>query len=289
MGAPDGLARCSLLLLLVARMNGRTSNRSAAALVSERNLVRVSGVELEIERRGRGRPLLVLYGEEALELDAAVLAELARGHELIIPSPPGFGRSERPDWIETPDDIGYIYLDLMERLDVGKVPAIGFSFGGWLALEMATKDDSFFSKLVLVDPYGVKVGGPMDRDIEDVWNIHPERVAKLKWFDGEKGKRDFTAMPERELAIIARNNESFARFCWDPCMHNPKLARRLHRVRVPTLFVWGANDGIVSPDYGKAYSRMIAGAEFSVIGKAGHYPHLEQPDEFMRLVRGFLA
>ncbi len=288
MGAPDRLARCSMLLLLVARMNGRTSNRSAAALVSERNLVRVSGVELEIERRGRGRPLLVLYGEEALELDAAVLAELARDHELIIPSPPGFGRSERPDWIETPDDIGYIYLDLMERLNVGEVPAIGFSFGGWLALEMATKHDGCFSKLVLVDPYGVKIGGPMDRDIEDVWNIHPERVAKLKWFDGEKGKRDFTAMPEGELAIIARNNESFARFCWDPCMHNPKLARRLHRVRVPTLFVWGANDGIVSPDYGRAYSRMIAGAEFSIIGKAGHYPHLEQPDEFMRLVRGFL-
>jgi pimeloyl-ACP methyl ester carboxylesterase len=288
MGAPDRLARCSMLLLLMPRMNGPTSNRSAAALVSERNLVRVSGVELEIERRGRGRPLLVLYGEEALELDAPVLAELARDHELIIPSPPGFGRSERPDWIESPDDIGYIYLDLMERLDVGKVPAIGFSFGGWLALEMATKDDSFFSKLVLVDPYGVKIGGPLDRDIEDVWNIHPEKVAQLKWFDREKGRRDFTAMPERELAVIARNNESFARFCWDPCMHNPKLARLLHRVRLPTLFVWGANDGIVSLDYGKAYSRMIPGAEFSVIGKAGHYPHLEQPDEFTRLVRGFL-
>ncbi|MFL6821335.1 MAG: alpha/beta fold hydrolase, partial [Xanthobacteraceae bacterium] len=80
-------------------MNGSTSYRPA--LVSERNssLVRVSGVELEVERRGHGRPLLVLYGEEALELEAPVLAELAREHELIIPSPPGFGRSERPDWI----------------------------------------------------------------------------------------------------------------------------------------------------------------------------------------------
>src|SRR5262245_10283445 len=114
-----------MLLLLVARMS--TSNRPA--LVSGRNssLVPVSGLELEIERRGRGRPLLVLYGEEALELDAAVLAELAREHELIIPSPPGFGSSERPDWIESPDDISYIYLDLMERLNVGKLPAIGFS------------------------------------------------------------------------------------------------------------------------------------------------------------------
>jgi len=280
-----------MLLLLVARMNERTSTRPPATLVSKRNssLLRVSGVELEVERRGRGRPLLVLYGEDALELDAPVTAELARDHELIIPSPPGFGRSERPDWIESPDDISYIYLDLMERLNIEKLPAIGFSFGGWLALEMATKDDGLFSKLVLVDPYGVKIGGPMDRDIEDVWNIHPDKVAALKWFDADKGKRDFTAMPESELTVIARNNESFARFCWDPCLHNPKLARRLHRVRLPTLFVWGENDGIVTPNYGKAYSRMIPGAEFSVIAKAGHYPHLEQPDEFMRLVRGFLG
>src|SRR5262245_63701600 len=102
-------------------MNGGSSNRPA--LVSERSssLVRVSGLELEIERRGRGRPLLVLYGEEALELDALVLAELARDHELIMPSPPGFGRSERPDWIESLDDISYIYLDLVERLNVGKL------------------------------------------------------------------------------------------------------------------------------------------------------------------------
>jgi pimeloyl-ACP methyl ester carboxylesterase len=280
-----------MLLLLVARMNERTSTRPPATLVSKRNssLLRVSEVELEVERRGRGRPLLVLYGEDALELDAPVTAELARDHELIIPSPPGFGRSERPDWIESPDDISYIYLDLLERLNIEKLPAIGFSFGGWLALEMATKDDGLFSKLVLVDPYGVKIGGPMDRDIEDVWNIHPDKVAALKWFDADKGKRDFTAMPESELTVIARNNESFARFCWDPCLHNPKLARRLHRVRLPTLFVWGENDGIVTPNYGKAYSRMIPGAEFSVIAKAGHYPHLEQPDEFMRLVRGFLG
>jgi pimeloyl-ACP methyl ester carboxylesterase len=280
-----------MLLLLVARMNERTSTRPPATLVSKRNssLLRVSGVEVEVERRGRGRPLLVLYGEDALELDASVTAELARDHELIIPSPPGFGRSERPDWIESPDDISYIYLDLMERLNIEKMPAIGFSFGGWLALEMATKDDGLFSKLVLVDPYGVKIGGPMDRDIEDVWNIHPEKVAALKWFDADKGKRDFTAMPESELTVIARNNESFARFCWDPYLHNPKLARRLHRVRLPTLFVWGENDGIVTPDYGKAYSRMIPGAEISAIAKAGHYPHLEQPDAFMRLVGGFLG
>lgn len=251
--------------------------------------MKVSGLELEVERRGRGQPLLVLYGEEALELEAPVLTELAKDYELIIPSPPGFGASERPDWIESPDDIAYIYLDLIESLGLREVPAIGFSFGGWLALEMATKDDSFCSKLVLADPYGVKIGGPADRDIQDPWNVHPRKAAELKWFDPEKGKRDFGAMPERELTVVARNNESFARFCWDPCLHNPKLKRRLHRVRVPTLFVWGEHDGIVTPDYGKAFSRMIPQAKFAIVKQAGHYPHLEQPNEFLTLVQGFLV
>jgi pimeloyl-ACP methyl ester carboxylesterase len=253
------------------------------------SLLRVSGLELAVERRGRGAPLLVLYGEEALELDSPVLAELANDHELIIPSPPGFGASERPDWIETPDDISYIYLDLLESLGLRQLPAIGFSLGGWIALEMAAKDDDFFEKLVLVDPYGVKVGGPTDRDIADIWTLHPKKVTALKWFDQDKGRRDFAAMSEGELTVIARNNESFARFCWDPYMHNPKLRRFLHRVRVPALFVWGEQDGIVTPDYGRAYSRLVPGAEFATVSGAGHYPHLEQPAEFMRLVRGFLA
>ena len=89
---------------------------SDTALGKNTSLVRLCGLELEVERRGRGQPLLVLYGEEALELDAPVLVELAKDYELIIPSPPGFGASERPDWIESPDDIAYIYLDLAQSL-----------------------------------------------------------------------------------------------------------------------------------------------------------------------------
>jgi pimeloyl-ACP methyl ester carboxylesterase len=284
--------------VLVLRMNALRSGvdqprpmraTDPIAPESKAGRLRAGGVELEVERRGRGRPLLILYGEDALELEAPVLAELAKEHELIIPSPPGFGASERPDWIESPDDVSYVYLDLLASLGLGRVPAIGFSLGGWIALEMASKDDRFFSKLVLVDPYGVKIGGPTERDIEDVWTIHPAKTAALKWFDPEKGKRDFAAMSEDALTVIARNNESFARLCWDPCLHNPKLKQRLHRVGVPTLFVWGENDGIVTPDYGRAFCGMVPEAEFAVVGSAGHYPHLEQPAAFLALARKFLA
>jgi pimeloyl-ACP methyl ester carboxylesterase len=251
--------------------------------------VNVSGMNLALERRGQGDPLLIFYGEEALETEAPFLDELAKKYELLIPSPPGFGRSERPDWITSLDDISYIYLDLVEQLGIKKVPVIGFSFGGWIAAEMATKDDSFISKLVLVGPLGIKVGGPTDRDIADIWSLPPGEVMRRKWHDPEKGKRDFPSMPEEKLTIIARNVESLARFCWDPYMHNPKLKRRLHRIQVPTLLIWGENDGIVAPAYGKAYADLIPGATLKTIANAGHYPHLEQPQIFMQHISEFLG
>jgi pimeloyl-ACP methyl ester carboxylesterase len=253
-----------------------------------RTVIHVTGMDIELERRGSGQPLLLLYGEEGLEPEAPFLDELAKNYEVFIPSPPGFGNSERPDWISSLDDVSYIYLDLVEKLALKNAPVVGFSLGGWLAAEIATKDDSFISKLVLVDAYGIKPGGPFDRDIADFWSLHPSQVLKLKWHDTEKGKRDFPSMPEEKLTIVARNIESLARFCWDPFMHNPKLKHRLHRIKVPTRVIWGEHDGIVAPAYGKAYADAIPGATLQVIAGAGHFPHLEQPESFMAALREFL-
>jgi pimeloyl-ACP methyl ester carboxylesterase len=253
------------------------------------SFVDLTGVRLELHRLGQGAPLLMLCGEEALELEAPILETLAKEYDLIIPSPPGFGRSERPEWVTSPDDISYLYLDLVEKLGLKDIVVLGFSLGGWIAAEMATKDDSFISKLILVSPYGVKFGGPTERDIADIWMLPPGEVLRRKWFDPAKGTRDFKSMPEDALGVVARNNESFARFCWEPYMHNPKLQHRLHRVKVPTLVVCGANDGITPPSYDSKYANLIADAGMAVIPEAGHYPHLEQSKKFMEHLRAFLG
>jgi pimeloyl-ACP methyl ester carboxylesterase len=249
----------------------------------------IQGMKIEVERMGSGSPLLVLLSEEAaFERTSPFIAELSRTHELVIPQAPGFGNSERPDWIGNPDDISYIYLDMVEKLGLKNIPVLGLSFGGWIAAEMAVKDDSFISKLVLVSPFGVKIGGPFDRDIQDIWTLHPSKVAELKYYDTDFGKRDYTQTPEEEVTIVARNLESFARFCWDPYMHNPKLRQRLHRVNVPTLLIWGDKDSITSPAYGEAYAKLIPGAKFSLVPGAGHYPHIEKPDAFLSVLKPFI-
>jgi len=249
----------------------------------------IAGIRLELRRIGRGRPLLLLHSEDALECEPPFVDLLTADRELIIPSPPGFGRSERPDWVSAPDDIAYVCLQLIDRLKLGGIDVLGCSLGGWLALEMATKEAAVFSRMVLVAPYGAKFGGPTERDIADIWMLPPAEVIRRKWFDPNKGQRDYQAMPEDKLSIIARNSESFARFCWEPYMHNPKLRHRLARVRAETLFIWGENDGIVTPAYGRAFADHVPGATFTTIAEAGHYPHIEQPVEFVRHLRSFLA
>jgi pimeloyl-ACP methyl ester carboxylesterase len=255
----------------------------------KREHLTLSNMKIEVQRRGKGSPLLVLYGEENLEQSSAVLDALAETNELIIPSPPGFGTSDRPDWVTQPDDAAYVILDLVDTLKLDKVPVIGFSYGGWVAAEVATKNDSFMSKLILVGPYGIKVGGPFDVDIQDFWIQRPEKIHAMTWHDESKDTRDYKTMSDDELTIIARNKESFARFCWEPYMHNPKLKHRLHRITTPTLVVWGENDGLATVDYGKAYASHIPNARFATIAKSGHYPHLEQPEQFLKQVREFLA
>lgn len=247
-------------------------------------------MNLEVLRRGKGKkPLVIFYDEEALTLESPVLDALDAGFQTTIISAPGFGTSDRPDWIGTIDDCAYICMDALDALKVKDATVIGFGLGGWLAAEIAVKSTHNMARLVLVDPFGIKVGGPYDRDIQDIWFLSPQKLLEAKYADIEKGKIDYTVMPESKLRIVARNKESYARFCWQPYMHNPKLKRRLHRIDVPTLVVWGAKDGIITTDYGRAFAKEIPGAKFTAIANAGHFPQVEQPEAFLKAIGGFIG
>jgi pimeloyl-ACP methyl ester carboxylesterase len=115
----------------------------------------------------------------------------------------------------------------------------------------------------------------------------PDEFNKLAYFDPKAGEIDYKNLPDAVALTAARNREAYARLAWSPYMHNPKLKDRLHRLRVPTLFLWGTADRILSEKYGRGYCALIKGAKFETIERAGHFPHLEQPDEFASRVLAF--
>src|SRR5271155_1042377 len=231
-------------------------------------LVTARGIEREPGRRGTGRPILLLHGFQTVDRAARFLDLLGRHGEVIAPSSPGFGKSPRPKDFDTVYDLVHLYLELLDTVPGDKVTLLGFSFGGWLAAEVAAACSHRLDKLVLVDPIGIKISDRETPDILDIFNKSPDEVRRCSWHDPDGLAPDFNAMSDEALVVYARNREALCLYAWHPYMFNPQLPRWLGRINAPTLMLWGASDGVVSPDYGRAYAGMIPGSRFELIEHA---------------------
>jgi pimeloyl-ACP methyl ester carboxylesterase len=240
-----------------------------------------------------------VHGINNINPSTPFLEALAEHGEIVAPSHPGFGHSPRAQDFDTMYDLVRLVLAVLDDKAGGEVTMIGFSFGGWIAAEVAICRPHKLARLVLVDPVGIKIGGREERDIAHFFNTSPDELNRRAWHDpanrppGNYGLGWHTAlgeaMSDEEMIVLARNWDALCIYAWRPHMYNPQLKHWLHRIAVPTLVLWGASDRIVTPDYGRAYSRLISGARFEAIEGAGHHPELEQPAAFVAAVAAFLT
>ncbi len=258
----------------------------------DRSTKKVAGIDLELFDAGRGRPgrpLIFLHSGQGYDPWQPFAAELAERRRVIAPSHPGFGRSSLPDWLDRIDDIAHLYLELLDRLEIGEADLVGCSLGGWIAAEMASRAPARFGRLILIGPAGVKVGTPDKLDIPDLFAMPQDDVNRLIYRDPAAMTPDLTKMPDDELAILFRNRETLALLTWEPWMHNPKLKHRLYRVKAPVLLVRGESDGLISAEYLEGYARLLPNASSLTIAAAGHLPHLEQPQALRSAIFKFLT
>ena len=161
--------------------------------------ISIAGVELELFERGQGAPMLYLHGGGGIGLDLPFLDLLAEDRRVVAPSHPGFGQSSLPDWLDSIDDIAHIYLELMDRVGLTRTDLVGFSIGGWIAAELATKVPERISRLVLIGPVGVKTGRSDKLDIPDVFAMPREKLDRLRFHDPAKNPVDLASLPDEEL------------------------------------------------------------------------------------------
>lgn len=149
----------------------------------QRNVVKISGVDVEYFMAGEGKPLLFLHDERGLSSRNPILDFLAAQRHVVALSLPGFGQSDLPLWIDCVDDLAYIALGLLDYLKLDSVDVVGCSLGGWVAAEMASKSPQRIRRLVLAAPYGVKLG-PVDRlEFPDLFALPKSVIAEKSFHD----------------------------------------------------------------------------------------------------------
>src|SRR5581483_1722577 len=212
---------------------------------------------------------------------------LSQRFRLIVPDHPGFGESERPDWLETMDDLVYHYLDLLELLGIPRVRIAGSSLGGWLAAEIAVAHPEVVERLALIDPAGLKVPGMF---LPDIFSMTEEEQTRILFFDQALAEQQIPPAPTSD-AVLQRikNLTTVARVAWNPYLYNPRLQRRLRRVKAPTLLIWGREDRLIPIENARLWLDGIPHARLVPIDRCGHVPHRERPDELLRALVDFMT
>ena len=253
--------------------------------------IRIAGADLNIKKSGSGDPLLVLHGEMGQPGWLRYHEELARHYTVYAPSHPGFGVTDRLDWVMNVRDMAGWYLRALDELGLDDLNVLGFSMGGWLAAEMAAQCPHHFKKLALVGPPGIQ---PPVGEILDMFLIVSKQFITAGFLDPAAVEEFEQLCPDEpspeQVELWETAREEACRLSWRPYMFDPSLSHRLGRLKnLPTLIVWGQQDGVVPLSVADVYNSAIAGSKVALIDGCGHRPEVEKTDEFVALVNKFLA
>lgn len=249
----------------------------------------VRNIRIWLTRGGDGPPLLYLPGIHP-ERDDPALPLLTTDFLVYRPDHPGFGRSDEDPAVDSVLDLAFRYLDLLDRLGLDRVRLAGMSLGGWIAAQIAVLAPERVTRLVLTCPAGLRPPVP----VPDLFTLDPLELAAVMNHQPQALKAAVAAAREMTgdaqcLTRYLRNQAASAHVAWNPYLHDPKLAGRLHRVCCDVLLIWGARDRLLPPECAMAWQQALPTARLALIEEAGHRPHAEQPAAFAALVREFLT
>jgi len=249
-------------------------------------------IHMRVRSKGHGPALVFLHGPWG-PIWNPFLDELAETFTVHAPEHPGTTPG-RPDDVYALDgfwDLVLCYDELIAALGFSGTAFVGHSFGAMVACEIAAACPRHVGRLVLIDALGLWRD---DTPIPNWMVMHQSELAGRVFRDanGEAARRMFAFPEDPEARVMARVGLQWAmgatgKFLWP--IPDKGLKKRIHRVQVPTLLIWGKEDRIVPPVYAEEFARRIAGARVETVEQAGHAPHLERPEAVARLVRDFLS
>jgi pimeloyl-ACP methyl ester carboxylesterase len=282
---------------------------TATELELTHHTVSTSRGDIAVAETGAGPVLVMLHGggpgASAVANYGQNLAALSKHFRVVLPDQPGFGGSYRPSQEELDGfSITQIAVDALveafDQLGIEKFHLLGNSLGGAAAIALAQQHPDRVVRLLLMAPGGgwlpfgptptegqkamfryYNGDGPSLRKMKDFIRV---MVADPRQFGDDAVQARYEAsLDESHVAFYHAYNDAFAkRHGMDP------LWQRVHKIKAPTLLLWGRDDRTITLDGAQLMLKQIRDVQLHVFGGCGHWVQLERQAAFERLVNDFL-
>lgn len=237
-----------------------------------------------------------------------VIPALSEHAHVIAPDLLGHGGSDKPRADYSLGGLASMVRDLLEHLGLDRVSIVGHSLGGGVAMQFAYQYYEHCDRIVLVD------SGGLGRDVS--WALRAATlpgaelvlpvIANHRVRDaGAAVARLLGRLPVRprpSVSEVARGYASLAdstartafvhtlRSVVDPSGQRVSATDKFYLVEGrPTLIVWGALDTVIPVGHAYQAHELMPGSTLEVFEQSRHFPHMDEPERFARVIRDFVA
>ena len=203
----------------------------------------------------------------------------------------GHGRSPVPPGPYAMADLAGDVVELLDRLEIGRVIFCGISIGGMVGLRLALDAPDRVERLVLSSTAAQVLS-------EQEWaeraaTVREQGVVALadatieRWFSPEFRETEPEVVDDIRATLVATPAEGYAGCCEAVGAHD--VRDRLGEIEAPTLVVAAEDDPAVTPDHGELIAERVPRARLEMLGEGRHLCNIERPEEFNQIVLGELT
>ena len=245
----------------------------------EPHYINVNGLRMHYVDEGTGAAgtMILLHGEPVWSyMYRKAIPELAAaGYRVIAPDNIGFGKSDKVidlEWYTLDHHVETLKI-LIEELDLQNITIVVNDWGGPNGLILATEHSERFDRLVILNTWLHHEGYHYTDGLRN-WNVRSQQIDFTNW--------------GRELAVQAPFDSSDAvagalRWPWMLPFKQPEVGNATRQEAAfnalaswnkPAHFIFGDQDRIFTPEWGREFAAHIPGATLTIVPNEGHRPLL---------------
>jgi len=243
---------------------------------------------------GRGKPIVLLHGWlGSWRYWMPTMEALADSYRAYALDLWGFGDSDKPGTCYGVDDYARLVGDFMDGLGIAQTSLVGHSLGGVVALKVALSQPQRVDKLVLIDTpiqgAGLSASMRLLRSPLSRFVARPRTLIELWMRALKRGSAPWVEMYEEIVEDTSKLDQVAVQKSLEDVL-DLDLSNSLAQLYNHTLVIFGERDEFVDPDQAGFFADgAVATAQVVVLDGCRHFPFLDEPSKFNRLLKEFMA